>query len=117
MSKMLLYRRISSSASRKGELLVSELVTNALVHGTEAGQKIWVGFRVERDFLHIAVDDPSSEKPIPRQLSGDRETGRGLLMVEALAAEWGCGPREGVGKRVWARLAPAAADAEAATAT
>ncbi|TQF05907.1 ATP-binding protein [Kitasatospora acidiphila] len=88
-----------------GELLVSELVTNALEHGMQAaGQRIGYTFRVEGDVLHLVVEDESEQKPIPRQVDGSQESGRGLLLVEVLAAEWGFEPRKGGGKRVWVKV-------------
>ncbi|MCC9309016.1 ATP-binding protein [Kitasatospora sp. RB6PN24] len=87
-----------------GELLVSELVTNALEHGTQAGQRIRYVFRVDREFLHVAVEDESEAKPVPCQADGDQESGRGLLLVEVLAVEWGFESRKAGGKRVWAKV-------------
>lgn len=87
-----------------GELLLTELVTNAWQHGTRPGQRIWIGFELDPGSgqLYIAVEDASHTKPVPRPATGDQEAGRGLLLVEQLAHAWGCEPREGVGKRVWA---------------
>ncbi|MGC0317463.1 ATP-binding protein [Kitasatospora acidiphila] len=90
-----------------GRLIVSELVTNAFQHGTRPGNRIPVNFRVEDGYLYVSVEDASSEKPIPRQATPDEKTGRGLLMIEVLSEEWGVSPREGIGKQVWARCAPA----------
>lgn len=89
-----------------GTLITSELVTNAVRHaGTD------ITLRLERTpaGLVIAVDDGSGGDPhiVPaeQRLGG----GRGLAIVEQLAAEWGVSTRTG-GKTVWARLAPAAAE-------
>ncbi|MDH6114357.1 anti-sigma regulatory factor (Ser/Thr protein kinase) [Kitasatospora sp. MAP12-15] len=95
-----------------GELLVSELVTNAWQHGTAPGQRIWAGFEVDQDRLYIAVEDAGCAKPLLRPMTVGQESGRGLLMVEQLAREWGCGPRNGVGKRVWAVVGPMPEDAD-----
>lgn len=88
-----------------GELVLSELATNAVLHGTRSDQLIWVGLRVDPDRLWIAVEDPSSAQPRLRP-TADGESGRGLYLVDRLSLSWGCGPREGIGKRVWALVGP-----------
>ncbi|WP_329567180.1 ATP-binding protein [Kitasatospora sp. NBC_01266] len=91
----------------KGELVLSELVTNALAHGTRPGQLIWIGLKVDHEQLWIAVEDPSAAVPVvcdaaaSTSFASEVESGRGMLLVEQLSLAWGCGPREGVGKRVW----------------
>ncbi|MCX4749955.1 ATP-binding protein [Kitasatospora sp. NBC_01287] len=91
--------------AEKAELLVSELVTNALLHGTRPGQLIRLGLETDGDLLWISVEDASEAPPRPR-LAADEESGRGLLLVERLSEKWGWGPREGTGKRVWCACAP-----------
>ncbi|MCX4745763.1 ATP-binding protein [Kitasatospora sp. NBC_01287] len=88
-----------------GELLLSELVTNALVHGTRRGQLIWIGFEADEDLLWITVEDASTVPPQLR-VTAEGESGRGLRLVDTLSQEWGWGPREGIGKRVWCACAP-----------
>lgn len=89
-------------------LLVSELVTNAVVHtarpavlrlclpapAAESGASVTV--RVE-------VADTSSRAPVPRCADGDATGGRGLALVDCLADRWGWSP-EGVGKSIWCEL-------------
>lgn len=77
-------------------LLTSELVTNAVLH---ADSDVTVTVRGERS-LRVEVFDESSVPPSPDQL-GD---GRGLRLMDALAASWGVSPQEG-GKAVWFELA------------
>ncbi|WP_327066288.1 ATP-binding protein [Kitasatospora sp. NBC_01302] len=91
--------------SDKGQLLVSELVTNAVVHATRSDQRIRLRLEVDQEQLWITVEDASDQVPQPRK-STDGESGRGLLLVEALADAWGWGPREGVGKQVWCVCSP-----------
>ncbi|MEU4656735.1 ATP-binding protein [Streptomyces sp. NPDC023723] len=84
-------------------LVVSELMTNALLHGGLRGRLIRVGVTLGHRVLRVEVSDPRGERlPIPRP-AGDTEEqfGRGLLLVGALAARWGCEPRS-VGKTVYA---------------
>jgi hypothetical protein len=56
--------------------------------------------------LYIEVADSWQwEMPSPCQPAPDDESGRGLLLVDALSHSWGVKPRQ-VGKIVWARVAP-----------
>ena len=81
-------------------LLVSELVTNAVLHARSASElvvrRVDTGIRVE-------VRDDSPAAPSPRSYSLDAGTGRGLLLVESLAARWGSTPGN-LGKSVWFEL-------------
>lgn len=84
------------------ELLVSELVTNALVHGG-GGASLAVtvapgGVRVE-----VADDLPDELQPVVRPTSASATGGRGLALVEALATAWGVRRAPG-GKVVWFHL-------------
>ncbi|MGW1201742.1 ATP-binding protein [Streptomyces cyaneofuscatus] len=65
------------------ELLVSELVTNALQHG--AGPAVHVRICADDDHLHLYVEDGSSNRPVPRPMDIEAENGRGLHMVAAIA--------------------------------
>ncbi|MCX5355735.1 SpoIIE family protein phosphatase [Streptomyces mirabilis] len=84
------------------QLLVSELVTNALVH---AGSDVDVRLRAFADHVRLEVRDSASDPPIPSPLAlaeednAEAEHGRGLLIVEALAGEWNTSPN-GRGKTV-----------------
>ena len=68
-------------------LLTSELVTNAITH--EAGGTITLGIRCLRGRLRVDVYDTSRSFPVVSVAPGDAETGRGLMLVATLAAEWG----------------------------
>jgi anti-sigma regulatory factor (Ser/Thr protein kinase) len=91
------------------ELLISELVTNAIRHG--GGSPI-LTVSLAHDWLEVGVaDSDSSHLPTPSDgQAADRlpldltaEGGRGLGIVDALAAEWGTTVTER-GKEVWFRL-------------
>ncbi|MFD5445979.1 ATP-binding protein [Streptomyces tendae] len=69
------------------ELLLTELVTNALRHAD--GSSIGVRIYVRDDRLVIAVNDGSPDIPVLRPAGPDDESGRGLFLVEALAESWG----------------------------
>ncbi|MGW3043161.1 ATP-binding protein [Kitasatospora sp. NPDC001159] len=92
-----------------GRLVLSELVTNAVMHArVSPGREIAVRFELVCGHLRIEVHDASSEKPVIRRSTGPGDaSGRGLCLVEALSMEWGCEPRpEGIGKIVWSLVGP-----------
>ncbi|KUJ70945.1 hypothetical protein ACZ90_01185 [Streptomyces albus subsp. albus] len=92
------------------ELLISELVTNALVH-TDRGAVVTATLGEgpaarRRGRLHVEVRDFTHRPPTPRsarESAGEGTSGRGLLLVNALADTWGV-RTHGVGKAVWFEL-------------
>ncbi|MGW0934348.1 ATP-binding protein [Streptomyces sp. NPDC002666] len=86
-------------------LLVSELATNALLHGSMRGRLFRVHLSLTATTLRIEVSDPRGERPPGlREAGADDCYGRGLLIVAQLADRWGVEPRT-VGKTVFAELA------------
>lgn len=84
------------------QLLASELFANALDHGE--GPIILQVSRVPGE-LRVRVADESSAGPKVRAVTLDDTRGRGLMILEALAARWGVDPRaDGRGKAVWFAL-------------
>ncbi|MFE6429246.1 SpoIIE family protein phosphatase [Streptomyces rochei] len=82
------------------ELLVSELVTNAVRHARARPVDLRL---VRADTLLCEVDDDDHDLPALRGAGPDDETGRGLRVVSALAREWGAS-RGRTGKTVWFEL-------------
>lgn len=82
-------------------LLVSELVTNALLH---AHTHVEVVVRVDAATVRVEVHDAGERLPYLLAEPGDTLAGRGLHIVQSLAADWGADPRED-GKAVWFELA------------
>ncbi|MFJ8536848.1 ATP-binding protein [Streptomyces sp. NPDC093591] len=91
-------------------IVVGELIANAARHALEADghdettATAWLGLVRRQQAVICAVADPSSCVPVlqhPGQLS---ESGRGLQIIEALTASWGCSRPQSSGKMVWARL-------------
>jgi anti-sigma regulatory factor (Ser/Thr protein kinase) len=82
-------------------LLVTELVTNAVLHGTGPGPSLTID-RVSRGVIHVAVRDSSRQLPLRHNEppSPDQSGGRGLFLIESLAIAWGWEPRR-FGKCVW----------------
>jgi len=87
-------------------LVVSELVTNAIVHGRSPYRApiIEIGIIARRGEVYIEVSDPSDEMPVVRPVDDEREGGRGLLLVECMALKWGAERLPHGGKRVWTLL-------------
>jgi anti-sigma regulatory factor (Ser/Thr protein kinase) len=92
------------------ELLVAELVTNAVAASQSPVRpspvRLWL--LADRARALILVWDASPRSPVPVQASPDAESGRGLLLVQALSQRWDWYvPHEGGGKVVWALTQPA----------
>ncbi|MFD5790487.1 ATP-binding protein [Streptomyces sp. NPDC127037] len=85
------------------EMVISELVTNAVVHARRDSIRVTVT-RLGADAVRVAVVDMSREHPTPRTPGVNDEGGRGLGIVEALSGgRWGVEPKAW-GKQVWADL-------------
>ncbi|MFD4522827.1 ATP-binding protein [Streptomyces sp. NPDC058470] len=82
-------------------LCVSELATNALVHGVPPGRGFQLYLRYEGGVLRVEVHDSGPGAPrIADGADGADEGGRGLLLVAALSDKWGVAERD-PGKVVW----------------
>lgn len=95
--------RASSDLVETASLIASELVTNAVLH---AGTSITVTVeRSDAGTVRLEVADHSPGPPAPRHYSEDSATGRGLIMVDALAERWGVDPDEPEpGKTIWVEI-------------
>ncbi|MGW5420583.1 ATP-binding SpoIIE family protein phosphatase [Streptomyces sp. NPDC003943] len=85
-------------------LMVSEMVTNVLVHTD--GDALLVAEVVclpDARRLRVEVADASDEPPHKRHPGEMASSGRGLLLMEMLADSWGVDPR-GDGKAIWFEL-------------
>jgi anti-sigma regulatory factor (Ser/Thr protein kinase) len=82
------------------QLLVSELVTNVVLH---AGGEAEVSIALHDRCLRIEVADSSPVMPTQRERDDGRVGGRGLPIIEVVGDRWGVEPRDG-GKVVWAEL-------------
>jgi serine/threonine-protein kinase RsbW len=82
------------------ELLASEVLTNAVRHGSPTGT---VQMHVVRhgERLRVTVRDASTDVPVVRTPDVEETGGRGMQLVETLAADWGVQPHGVDGKSVW----------------
>ena len=89
------------------EIIISELVTNAIQHVRGDGKET-IGVTLARarnqEGVTVVVSDSSPAGPVMREMPTDSTQGRGLQIVEALSAHWGWHP-EGGGKAIFAILA------------
>jgi anti-sigma regulatory factor (Ser/Thr protein kinase) len=95
-----------SELSDAAEAIVAELAANAATHGRVPGRDFEVRLALGADTLRIEVTDTRTELMPPETLEppdADGESGRGLVIVAALADQWGVLARQ-VGKTVWAHL-------------
>ncbi|MEV6726382.1 ATP-binding protein [Streptomyces xanthochromogenes] len=103
---LLKHWRLEGLGDRVGTVL-AELVNNALVHGGGSA----IGFRLTLTEAGVLVEvaDSTAALVSPVVYEDPDEHGRGLLLVEAFADDWGTRPRgDGVGKWTWASFtAPA----------
>ncbi|MFD7994367.1 ATP-binding protein [Streptomyces mexicanus] len=91
--------------SDPAEHIVAELAANAATHGRVPGRDFRLLLYVVGDTLRIEVTDTSGERlPHVRPAAADDESGRGLLIVEALADRWGVVPGPPPRKTVWAEV-------------
>ncbi|MGC4947679.1 ATP-binding protein [Streptomyces sp. DT224] len=85
------------------ELVVSELLTNAVQHARRSAVRLTVT-RLGGGRVRVAVVDMSRECPLPRIAGVGEESGRGLAIVDAVSqGRWGVDLLSW-GKRVWADL-------------
>ncbi|NGO11694.1 ATP-binding protein [Streptomyces sp. HC44] len=91
-----------AETERSGDvsLCVSELATNALVHGVPPGRGFRLCLRYDGGVLRVEVHDSGGGTPRVADADAADGGGRGLLLVSALSDKWGVGERD-PGKVVW----------------
>ena len=101
-----------SALTDMAELVVSELVTNALRHGVPSARRIvsdhCIRLRLlaQAPFVMCMVTDPGADIPVLRDPGPSAESGRGLNVVECCCVRWGWQLLDEGGKIVWALLRP-----------
>lgn len=86
-------------------MLVSELVANAILH---TGTPIEIVVTADAGGVRVEVHDGSPQLPMRKHYSTMSGTGRGLMLVDRMASNWGAKRTEG-GKVVWFELDGSAA--------
>jgi anti-sigma regulatory factor (Ser/Thr protein kinase) len=99
---VLMSRQVPMRVVDTVELLTSEVVTNAILHGRSGPQ---LAVEIDGDVVRVAVRDTSPEVPVRRLGRLDDVSGRGVIIVEELASAWGVERDRNGGKRVWFEVA------------
>ncbi|MFF9125326.1 ATP-binding protein [Streptomyces sp. NPDC014889] len=88
-------------------LVVAELAANAVLHSRVPGRDfaLTLFFEEGRDAVRIEVTDTHPALPARMDPGPEQGGGRGLVLVDALAVDWGVRDRVGPGKTVWAECA------------
>ncbi|MFA3837108.1 ATP-binding protein [Streptomyces aureus] len=85
--------------------VVAELAANAVTHGRVSGRDFRFTLLATHGVIRIEVTDTRGERvPELGHPGGEEETGRGLQLVDALAARWGVTPGPAPRKTTWAEL-------------
>ncbi|WP_371496082.1 ATP-binding protein [Kitasatospora sp. NBC_00374] len=93
--------RLDEETAGDVAVVVSELVTNSVIHA--GGDLVTIAVHASRDRLLIEVYDASPQVPAPGVADREDTSGRGLFLVEALARCHGSSPTPR-GKKAWAEL-------------
>jgi anti-sigma regulatory factor (Ser/Thr protein kinase) len=106
-AKQVLWEWGLSELSDSVELVVSELVTNAVrvSQSMEQVSSVRLWLRSDKRRVLMLVWDANPRPPVRIEASEDAEGGRGLLLVEAISDRWNWYPPNGMdGKIVWAEV-------------
>jgi two-component sensor histidine kinase len=86
-------------------LVVSELATNALLHGGLGNRLFRVRVALTGRAFRVEVGDPCGGRlPEMKEAAGGDVCGRGMTIVAAMGARWGTRGRADGGKEVWSEL-------------
>ena len=94
---------VTGMANQVVELLSSELLANAVLHGSE-GAAIGVQVRYTVQVLRVSVSDPGASAPVVLHNGPSAPNGRGMALVEALSSRRGVDEHDDGGKTVWFEL-------------
>ncbi|WP_234538772.1 ATP-binding protein [Streptomyces shenzhenensis] len=88
-------------------VVVAELAANSVLHGRVPGRDFALSLSHDesRGVVRIEVTDTHPAQPARLAPGPAEDGGRGLVLVDALAADWGVRDRLGPGKTVWAECA------------
>ncbi|HQY33548.1 ATP-binding protein [Actinotalea sp.] len=96
-------RGVTGMANQVVELLSSELLANAVLHGPDGGA-IGVQVRYSTTVLRVSVSDAGLSTPVVLHNEPSAPNGRGMAIVEAMSSRWGVDEHSDGGKTVWFEL-------------
>lgn len=92
----------SPHAMRIVALLVTEAVANAVVHGPDDGDvDVEVEVVADDGVVRVSVADASDAMPVLRDVPPTASGGRGVMLIDRLARDWGVVRHPRGGKTVW----------------
>lgn len=91
---------VTGMANQVVELLASELLSNAVLHGAD-GRAIHLWFRGGEEVVRVSVSDSAPARPVVLHPDVVAPSGRGMAIVEAMSNRWGVDPQGQGGKTVW----------------
>ncbi len=91
---------VTGMANQVVELLTSELLSNAVLHGAD-GRSIHLWFRGGEDVVRVSVSDAAPARPVVLHPDVAAPSGRGMAIVEAMSNRWGVDRQDQGGKTVW----------------
>ncbi|NTW40464.1 MAG: ATP-binding protein [Cellulomonadaceae bacterium] len=94
---------VTGLANQVVELLSSELLANAVLHGADGGA-VGVQVRCTEESLRISVSDGGASTPVVMHNEPSAPNGRGMAIVEAMSTRWGVDEHTDGGKTVWFEL-------------
>lgn len=94
---------VTGMANQVLELLSSELLANAMLHGP-AGGAVGLQVRHTRETVRVSVSDGGSEPPVVLHREPTAASGRGMAIIEAMSTRWGVEEHRDGGKTVWFEL-------------
>ncbi|MGH7866135.1 MAG: ATP-binding protein [Candidatus Dormibacteraceae bacterium] len=106
-TRQLLWEWGFNEVSDTAELLVSELITNATYATQAIKQDLPIRFWLLSDKTQVIISvwDGNPRPPVLRDISEEAESGRGLVLVDALSDKWDWYPHKSFGgKIVWCEI-------------
>lgn len=96
-------RGVTGMANQVVELLSSELLANAVLHGA-GGSAVGLQLRHAEEILRVSVSDGGAQNPVVLHHEPTAPNGRGMAIVEAMSTRWGVDEHGEGGKTVWFEL-------------
>jgi anti-sigma regulatory factor (Ser/Thr protein kinase) len=104
LARSILERRVPAESLEVIELLVSEVVTNVILHATSSPE-MRIVVLPGRTRVEVRDGDPDRAAEMQDIADPTATSGRGLAIVDSLATDWGTETVPGVGKCVWFEVA------------